>query len=147
MVNVVVNGKQRQEMHVDGGTTDNAILLPIETNLNGIVGARNRRIKRRLFVIVNSHVNPEFKKVRASTVDIAGRSILTLIKQQTIGDVFKLFGFAQKNKIAFNLATVPDEFNEKSSEAFDREYMTKLFNRGEELGRAGYKWQKTPPLR
>ena len=33
---VSVGGKVRQEMHVDGGTTDNAILLPIQTNIRSL---------------------------------------------------------------------------------------------------------------
>ena len=36
LINVEAGGKVRQEMHVDGGTTDNAVLLPISTNLKAI---------------------------------------------------------------------------------------------------------------
>ncbi len=144
LIDVTVNGKVRQEMHVDGGTTDNAILLPIQTNIRAVDKSLRHKIKRRLFVIVNSHVNPEWKNVRAKTVDIAGRSIVTLIKQQTLGDILKLYGFSRKNKIEFRLVTVPDDFKEESQEAFDRAYMTKLFKTGEALGRAGIKWRRRP---
>ncbi len=145
LIDVKVNGKVRQEMHVDGGTTDNAILLPIQTNIRAIEKSLKHKAKRRLYIIVNSHVNPEWKKVKASTVDIAGRSIATLIKQQTLGDILKLYGFAIKNKIEFRLATVPDDFNEESKEPFDRAYMTKLFNTGQAIGQTGIKWRRKPP--
>ncbi|MEM6498978.1 MAG: patatin-like phospholipase family protein, partial [Pseudomonadota bacterium] len=145
LIDVKVNGKVRQEMHVDGGTTDNAILLPIQTNIRAIDKSLKHRAKRRLYIVVNSHVNPEWKKVKASTVDIAGRSIATLIKQQTLGDILKLYGFAIKNKIEFRLATVPNDFNEESKEPFDRAYMTKLFNTGQAIGQTGIKWRRKPP--
>ena len=144
LINVNVNGKLRQEMHVDGGTTDNAILLPMQTNIRAVDKSLKHRAKRRLYIIVNSHVNPEWKKVKASTVDIAGRSIATLIKQQTIGDILKLYGFAVKNKIEFRLVTVPDEFNEERKEAFDRAYMTKLFKTGRAIGQSEIKWRRRP---
>ena len=148
LLDVDVNGKVRQEMHVDGGTTDNAILLPIQTNIRSLERAgRLRHARLKLYVIVNSHTNPEWQNVKSSTVAIAGRSITTLIKQQTIGDVLKLYGFARRNKIDFNMATIPASFKVRSEEPFDRNYMTKLYRVGERLGRAGYKWQKRPALR
>ena len=147
LIDVSVAGKRRQEMHVDGGTTDNAILVPVQTNVRTAERTRKGGPRYRLYIIVNSHTDPQWKNVKSSTVDIAGRSIATLIKQQTIGDVLKLYDFARKNKIRFNLATVPKSFNEKRKEAFDRAYMTKLFKVGETLGKAGYKWRKTPPVR
>jgi hypothetical protein len=45
----------------------------------------------------------------------------------------------------FNLASIPDSFTLKEKEPFDSEYMGALFERGYELGRAGYRWQKKPP--
>lgn len=147
MINVRVNGKQTQEMHVDGGTTDNAILLPIQTNLKALDRRQHRTHRREMFVVVNSRLDPEWKSVNTSTLDIASRSITTLIKQQTIGDVLKLYEFARKNGIKFNLATVPPDFNREAKEAFDKEFMTALFKRGEQLGNAGYRWMSQPPVR
>lgn len=147
LIDVTVDGKVRQEMHVDGGTTDNAILVPVQTNVQLVKRVKRGGPKYRLYIIVNSHTNPEWQNVKSSTVAIAGRSIVTLIKQQTIGDVLKLYDFARKNRIEFELATVPGSFAAKSKEPFDRAYMTKLYYLGEQLGRAGYKWSKTPPVR
>ena len=147
MINVRVNGKATQEMHVDGGTTDNAILVPIETNLNKLDPSRRRSRHRRMFVIVNSRLDPEWKSVKIATLDIATRSISTLIKQQTIGDLLKLYDFSKKNRISFNLAAVPSDFKIKPKEAFDRAFMTALFKRGEQLGRQGYRWMKRSPVR
>ncbi len=146
LISVHVNGKVLQEMHVDGGTTDNTILVPIQTNLSQLDRKLNGRpLRRKLYVIVNSHLDPQFRKVDSSTIDIAGRSILTLIKQQTQGDVLKLYNFASKNRLDFNLAVVPKSFRLKRDEPFDRAYMAALFDVGKKLGAAGYDWLKSPP--
>jgi predicted acylesterase/phospholipase RssA len=147
MINVNVNGMMKQEMHVDGGTTDNAILLPMQTDLTQIDRRLHRKHRREMFIIVNSRLDPEWKSVKSTTLDIASRSISTLIKQQTIGDVLKLYDFSLKNRIAFRLATVPPDFNLEPKEAFDRAFMTALFKRGEELGRKGYQWLSEPPVK
>ena len=144
MIAVEIDGKARREMHVDGGTTDNVVLLPVQTNLSVIDRAVKHKPKRRVYAIVNSHLNPEWKNVKASSTSIAGRSIQTMIKQQTIGDVLKLYAFSRKNGIDFNLTSVPPEFRKESKEPFDKEYMNALFAFGEKLGREGIRWDKQP---
>ena len=144
LIDIEIDGKVRREMHVDGGTTDNVVLLPVQTNLRIVDKVTKRKPPRRLFIIVNSHLNPEWKSVKATTMSIAGRSIQTMIKQQTIGDVLKLYDFAKKNRFDFNLASVPPEFRKEAKEAFDKEYMNALFAFGEKRGKEGIKWDKEP---
>ena len=47
--------------------------------------------------------------------------------------------------MAYNLAYIPGDFPDTSTEAFDRQYMSKLFEFGFELGKSGNAWKKTPP--
>jgi len=142
-IEVEVGGKIRKEMHVDGGTTDNAFFLPMQVRLSKHLDAKQANFKRRLFVIVNNKTNPEYEQVKPNTISIATRSISTLIKQQTVADVFKLYEFSRRNGIDFNLAYVPQTFKAKSEEPFDAKYMTALFETGYALGAKGYSWQKT----
>ena len=143
-IDVLINGQRHQELHVDGGTTDNIVLMPVQINIGVFDRGLKRKPKRRIYILVNSHLNPEWEATKSSAIDIASRSISTLIKHQTIGDVRKLYDFSKTNKIDFNLATIPPDFREKSTEAFDKAYMTKLFKYGERLGRQGYPWKKEP---
>lgn len=143
-IDVMINGKRRQELHVDGGTTDNIVLMPVQINMSIFDRGLKKKPKRRIYILVNSHLNPEWKATEATAVEIASRSISTLIKHQTIGDVRKLYDFSKANKIDFNLATIPEEFKEKSTEAFDKKYMAKLFSYGEKLGAQGFRWHKKP---
>ena len=145
LIDVTVKGKARQEMHVDGGTTDNVIFVPVQTNLLALSRQISPRPRHRLFIIVNSHTNPEWENVKPTTVEIAARSISTLIKQHTIGDLRKLYDFSKKNKIQYKLATIPSSFEQESDEPFDRKYMRALFKLGAELGAVGYRWRSKPP--
>lgn len=145
LIDVNSQGKQGKEMHVDGGTTDNAILVPFQINLKKLTSHLKRQPKRRMFVLINSSLNPKWKAVKSSTFSIAGRSIDTLIKQQTISDVHRLYAFSRRNKVEFNLTGIPSDFNEQADELFDQKYMKKLFDRGFELASNGYKWIKKPP--
>ncbi len=144
-IKVESGGNTFEEMHVDGGTTDNAFLLPLHIDIRKLDKKMGRSWKRRIFVIANSKTAPSPKSVKGTTLEIAGRSISTLIRQQTEGDLIKIYLRAKENKIDFNLAGIPRDFTADSKEAFDRQYMGQLFALGEKVAREGYKWKKKPP--
>jgi hypothetical protein len=100
---------------------------------------------RRVYIIRNGRVDPEWKAVKARTLSIAGRSISTLIKNQGIGDLYELYMFSRRNGIDFNLVYIPGTFPDTSTQAFDPVYMTKMFDVGLGFGQNGGPWQKTPP--
>jgi len=90
-------------------------------------------------------MSPPSTPVKARTLSIAGRAVSSLIKSQGVGDLYELFVFAKKNNIDYNLAYIPGDFIDTSTQAFDPVYMTKLYDLGFRLAQAGYPWKKTPP--
>jgi predicted patatin/cPLA2 family phospholipase len=144
-INVNVEGAVREEMHVDGGTTNQVFLLPTQIRSGGMDAKLHISPVRKLYIIRNGRLDPEFKAVKASTLAIAGRSISTLIKTQGIGDLFQMYEFAKANRIDYNLAFIPGSFPDTSTEAFDTKYMSQLFELGFNLGKSGTAWKKTPP--
>ena len=144
-IKVQVEGQMDEEMHVDGGTTNQVFLLPTQVKAGNITAKLGVNPIRRLYIIRNGRVAPEFKVVKANTLDIAGRSISTLIKTQGIGDLYQMYEFARRNGIQYNLAYIPGSFPDTSTEPFDKIYMSKLFELGYEQGKSGKEWKKTPP--
>ncbi|MGI9350952.1 MAG: patatin-like phospholipase family protein [Rhizobiaceae bacterium] len=134
-----------QELHVDGGTTNNAFFLPLRVGLAPYLKKRGLRVKPTMYVIRNSSSSPLWEPVKEKTFPIAKRSISTLVKSSTTGDLYKLYTFSRLNNIGFKLISVPSDFNEKQNEAFDKEYMQKLYDIGYGLGRKGPKWESLPP--
>lgn len=144
-IDVSADGQLFQEMHVDGGTTENTFLLPMHLNIHQYERKVVRGWKHQAFVVVNDKIDPNPVAVKPSALAIAGRSITTMIKQQTEGDLIKLYLRAKKNNIKFRMNSIPVSFKEKSNEPFDRSYMTKLFELGFQNGMAQAGWRKSPP--
>jgi len=144
-IEVNADGQLRQEMHVDGGTTNQVFLLPTQIKAGGMDTKLGIHPVRRLYIVRNGRIDPEFKVVKASTLAIAGRSISTLIKTQGIGDLYQMYEFAKRNGVAYNLAYIPGNFPDTSTESFDPVYMSKLFDLGFQLGKDGNGWMRTPP--
>ena len=145
LIEVNVNGARHREMHVDGGPTAEVFFLPARVSLLKTDRHFNGRPKRRLFVIRNGKLGPEWQSVNLSTVDIAQRALLTLTKHQGKGDLARLYREAKLNGVEYNLVAMPEDFNLASKEAFDREYMTALFDVGYQIGASGINWRKGPP--
>ena len=144
-VKVAAEGGVYDEMHVDGGATREVFLVPTQFMAKKADGNLGINPVRRAYIIRNGRVDPEYKPVKAKTLSIAGRAVSSLIKSQGVGDLYELFVFSKKNGIDYNLAYIPGDFVDTSTQAFDPVYMGKLFNLGYQMAEAGYPWKKVPP--
>jgi predicted acylesterase/phospholipase RssA len=144
-IQVRADGQDYDEMHVDGGVTQQVFLAPTALAFGDIDKAVGRRVTRRLYILRNGKITPEWQAVDDKVFSTAGRSISTLIKNQSIGDLYRIHSTTTRDGIDFNLATIPADFDIKSAEPFDLRYMRTLYNVGFELGETGYHWTKAPP--
>lgn len=144
-IKVAANGKSYDEMHVDGGVTRQVFLYPPGFEPEIVDRALGWKPVRRAFIIRNSKVAPEFAVTKAKLFPIAARSISTLIKTQGVGDLYQIYLTAKRDRVDYNLAYIPGDFALQSKSAFDKAYMNALFKLGYSLGRAGIRWEKSPP--
>ncbi len=144
-INVEIDGKIVEEMHVDGGVTRSMFVAPVQLNLRLFDRFYPTPPQRRIFIINNAKVTPEFDPVKPTTIALASRSIFTLTKSQHLGDIYRIWNLAKESGADFNLAAVPPSFTSVPKQAFDPAYQRDLFNVGVEVGRAGGRWQKLPP--
>jgi predicted acylesterase/phospholipase RssA len=144
-IQVQAEGRTYDEIHVDGGVTQQVFLAPSEFAFKDMDRLLGHAVTRRLYVIRNGKVTPEWDTVDEKVLPVAQRSILTLTKNQGVGDIYRIYLMTQRDRIDFNLATIPADFTDKSPEPFDQQYMQKLYKVGHELGRNNYPWAKTPP--
>lgn len=143
-IQVRVNGRTYDEMHVDGGVTQQVFVAPPALSLKG-AGFGAKPLIRRVFIIRNGKISPEWQPVEASTLSITGRSISTLIKNEGLGDLYRIYATAERDHMDFNLAAIPADFKLKSPEPFDHKYMRALYDIGYRAGHVGYRWMKAPP--
>ncbi|MGA7809036.1 patatin-like phospholipase family protein [Bradyrhizobium sp.] len=144
-IQVRVGDRDYDELHVDGGVTRQVFVAPT------IVSARadHRRsdilAKPRIYVIRNGRIDPEFQPVNDNLVAITQRSISTLIKNQSVGDLYRIYSIARQDGIDFNLASIPQDFSATSDQPFDLQYMNALYDRAYDLAVHNYHWAKAPP--
>ena len=144
-ISVTAGGKTYEEMHVDGGPTRQVFLTPTAFDFRSIDKIVGRKVARRLWVVRNGKVDPEYSSVEDTALAIAGRSLETLTKNQGIGDLIRMHAKAKAEGIDYNLAYIPRDFSAPHPAPFDRSYMRSLFERAFAMGRAGYAWAKSPP--
>jgi predicted acylesterase/phospholipase RssA len=145
MIKVQAGGEERDEMHVDGGVVSFVNFYPLDLDWRAILDRLQVEGRPNLFVIRNGFLDKEHEVVNRRSVAIARRSIGVLMMNVVKGDLYRLYLAAQRDGLNYQLASIPESFDLQPKEAFDKEYMTALFNLGYEQARAGYQWQRVPP--
>lgn len=145
-IEVEVDGKRYDELHVDGGTTREVFTTAVQAPYSELDKLYPRKPVRRLYIVKNGKISPESTVVKAQTLSIASRAINTLLKSQHMGDIYRIYRTAKDGGADFNLIAVPDSFSVKGKEFFDPAYQKALFEEGRRIGKAGGPWLKSPPL-
>jgi predicted patatin/cPLA2 family phospholipase len=152
MLDVTIGGARYQEMHVDGGTIAQAFLYPPSISLRTAaaragVSEKNFRAERKrvAYVIRNGRFTRPEESVSLQTIAIAKEALSTIMTSSGVNDTYRMFLLARRDGVAFNLASIGDDFDVPYKGPFDKGYMQTLFAYGYQKGRAGYPWQKAPP--
>jgi hypothetical protein len=90
-------------------------------------------------------MSSRYKNVKDSLPALAERSFDMIIDSQGVGDVYRIYVCTKQKGTDYNLAYIPADFDPDSKEMFDPAAMTRLFKRGYDDARKGYKWHKAPP--
>ena len=148
MIDVTMDGKTYQEMHIDGGAVAQTFLYPSALTRNRAQRRRSGQptVDARAFVIRNGRLDPEWAAVERRTLGIAGRAISTMIAISGYNDVTRIYTIAQRDGVDFNLAFIGADFNQVLPSPFDAAYMRALYDYGYQRGSRGYDWAKKPPL-
>jgi hypothetical protein len=145
MIDVAVNGAHFQEMHVDGGVKAEVFLFPplffSGLKAQGEFEPRERHI----FVIRNGRIEPQWESTTRRTQSVVRRALRTLIDEQGVGDLRRLYADAEENGEDFNLAYIDDAFKYPHRREFAPDYMQHLFAYAYQLSIEGYPWKRNLP--
>ena len=148
MLDVTMDGRPYQEMHVDGGAFAQAFLYPPALTEKRL--ERKRRglpvVEASTYVIRNGRLDPEWAKVERRTLGIAGRAISTMITASGYNDVIRIYNTTQRDGIDYNLAYIGRDFDKELTEPFESGYMRALFQYGYQKAVSGYDWATKPPM-
>lgn len=141
LVDVEIDGKKYQEMHVDGGAVAQLFLYPPSIDLSA--GGFQRQ--RTAYVIRNARLDPDYAVSERRTIVIAGRAILAMLAASGRNDVVRTYFVAQRDKVDYNIAYIGADFTIRKSAEFDQAYMRALYEYGYRQAIDGQPWHKAPP--
>ncbi|RUP09573.1 patatin-like phospholipase family protein [Hyphomicrobium sp.] len=143
-IEVEAGGKDYDELHVDGGTTREVFVSPVEAPLSAFDSLYPNPPLRRYYIIKNGKATPDQEVVKPTTLQIAARSISTLIKSQNQGELYKIYRIAHDGGADFNFMAVPPSFSLQTKQIYDPKYQSALYEEGFSEGRKNI-WMKSPP--
>lgn len=144
LIPVEIDGRRYDEMHVDGGATQQVMLYAPEIRTQDIVGEVGARMSRRIWVVVNNKLRKPYEPVRPTAFSVAAKAASSLLSGSGSGDVYRIFAIAERDRAKLNVISIPRDFDGVPSEVFDPVYMKRLYDLGYEAGLAGDQWSPYP---
>jgi predicted patatin/cPLA2 family phospholipase len=146
MIDISVDGKRYQEMHVDGGAVAQSFLYPTSFKLKATLKKLGvKDAKPVAYIIRNGRLYRPEENVERQTLKIAQQALQTMTASSGVNDLYRMYLTTKRDGVAFNLAYIEDAFHLPYKGPFDKAYMNALFDHGFEVGAAGYKWHHAPP--
>ncbi len=149
-IEVEANGHRFREMHVDGGATRQVFILPDVVLASGMGLSGPKGASKRIWIVINNHVTPQFEVVEAGLLPTISRSFSTLIKNDAKDTLFAAEAFVGRER--FNLTFIDTAFDEwlkgnpNIQPGFNTAYMQALYRYGYEKAVSGHLWTKEVPL-
>jgi predicted acylesterase/phospholipase RssA len=148
-IKVEVDGRRFDEMHVDGGVVAEFFLWGAMVDI-----AEARReleigsdpvAPSSIYIIRNSQIDAEAGQVKPKLIDIASRSMITVLKSVAMGDLIRIWALAERDGVDFNYVGIPPEHPEADTSTFDPSDMRRLFELGRAMALEPEPWRKEPP--
>jgi len=142
-------GARHDEMHVDGGVgarvfANGGVFRGSVVRERGGHGGTGRED---IFVIHNGQLIPIPEPVGRSLPSIAARVIDASGRAAALGDLFRIYSYAQREQAGFQWITIPDDVEMGGAEFFDPAQMQALYDIGFGLATKGGGWFNLPPGR
>jgi predicted acylesterase/phospholipase RssA len=146
-INVEVDGKPGEELHVDGGVTASLFFRSPQ-----VPRSEARRLGERpldgsnLYIIVAGKYYADPACVERRLIPIAADSITALLYSKCRADLFQLYALALSTGMNYKVTAIPAELKLPGDAAtFDPAAMTFLYNAGRQQALAGSLWRDSPP--
>lgn len=137
------DGRQYDEMHVDGGAAAQMFLYPSGLDWDFVTEKLQVQGAPQAYLIRNSQVRPDYQPVQPRLSSIASRTISSLIRTQGVGDAYRIYALAERDGVEVSITWItPGAVEESSEEAFDPRYMSALFDYGYQRAINGTLWNK-----
>ena len=142
LIDVEVDGKKYQELHVDGGATASVFVPMTKCDPHKPCSRPGSAV----YVISSGKLYADSDTVKRQLLDITVDSITAMLYAGTRSDIFRIFNMALLCGMDFHLIAVPKEFvvNSNSLE-LESGQLRRLYDLGFEMGKTRKGWRETPP--
>jgi hypothetical protein len=138
LIDVEVDGRPHQEMHVDGGVAAPLFLMPDALLHWRNLGPRFRR--GRVHVIVNTVLDPAPQSTPPGVASIMSRSFDTMLRFSYRQALSLAAGFCTRHNLPLSVASIPSSFEGFNLLKFDTDLMRRIHDAGAEQAMAGAAW-------
>ncbi|WP_354492196.1 patatin-like phospholipase family protein [Mesorhizobium robiniae] len=144
MIEAESGGRRFQEIHSDGGSTSQVLILPqaILASTNPLVPSKRQSVA--FHVIVNNALIPEFATTQNRTLSVIARAYSILLKSQIQSELTILYNYAKLTGARFHLATIGAQVPYSMLDPFNTSYMQAVYNLGYAGLLAGNLWKDRP---
>ncbi len=105
IIPVEVEGKQYDELHVDGGTGSQEFVYPAAVDRRVVTRKLKAQGKPHVYMTRNSFLDPDYQVIKRNVLPIASRTTDSLIRTQGIGDLYQIYALCRRDGNDFNLPT------------------------------------------
>ena len=149
LIDVTLDGKTYDELHVDGGVFARSFFIGNALDLKKTVRDAhpdwNKDAVQRLYVIRNGRIDAQTRVTKRTLGSISGNSITTMLKVSGLNDLYRLYVGQLTGELEFYYVAFPVGYVPVSAEEFNKEEMNKEYELGYKYGSEGVPWQRLPP--
>jgi hypothetical protein len=149
LIDVTLDGKKYQELHVDGGVFFQSFFVASVADLPASIHAAHPdftgKVEQNLYALRNGWVTPTFQPVQRGVTNIASRAILSMFKVSGINDLWRLYLSSRDDGVAFHYTAIPADYVPSTTRQFDKVEMNREYDYGRNMALKGVQWFTTPP--
>jgi hypothetical protein len=143
---VEAGGRRYDEMHVDGFVAATVFLSAGVFRPRFLHERAGRGTAREdIFVIHNGQLTVQPEPTPRSLRAIASRVIEASGRAGVVGDLIRIYAFAQRDQASFHWITIDKSVDLPGPEVFDPVNMRELYEVGRKAALAGPVWETRPP--
>jgi hypothetical protein len=143
-IDATANGRLVRELHVDGGTTAQALTVPGALVAADAPAPDSGRLS--LYLLVDDRLGGDFHFIHAKLGPILQQAFTLNAQSATLELVQVSYLYARAHAIGFHLSYIGNEFPIGPNKSFDTAYMNRLYAYGLARGLTGAAaWQDRPP--
>jgi predicted acylesterase/phospholipase RssA len=147
-IEVEVNGRRFNELHVDGGASTGLFLQTSSLNIDrdAVKAGRLPLVGSDAYVIVAGKLYADPSCTDRRTVKIGESALRSLLYSQTRDEITHINSVCQLSGMRFHMASIPEDFQVGGDAmSFKPDEMRRLYEAGYQAATGGRAWRDKPP--